>query len=108
MLFSTVFGFATAAPEFAAEQAINPFACLVIKDILQYTLFDGDVAGGIRIVLFGWWICSIFGECRAAFDSIYPKLPRVRWKDPAPYLPFGGVYGYAMSSYPIKEKSGHA
>ena len=30
------------------------------------------------------------------------------WPDVAPYLPFGGCYGYAMSHYQFKKKSGHA
>ena len=76
------------------------------------------------ILLFFWWMrdtCNIFQHCFSHLvDDLKPKRMahlqddgRYRrthppWPDAAPYLPFGGCYGYAMSQYQFKKKSGHA
>jgi len=41
-------------------------------------------------------------------DDLGPLKNSPPWADLAPYLPNGSCYGYAMSQYWVKKKSGHS
>ena len=66
---------------------------------------DGDFADCGTILIFILGCRTVHGIMSDAFDYVCPDCkPRL---DRAPYLLNGGAYGYSMSQYHIKPKSGH-
>ena len=70
-----------------------------------------EIEGFVVLLLFFWWIRDIhrIGQHLISYlldDTDVPSAPP--WLDAAPYLPDGGCYGYAMSQYHYKKKSGHS
>ena len=92
--------------------------------ISGYFEVDQDAENAAVMLLFFWWMrdtCNIFQHCflhlvddlkskRMAHLQDDGRYRRTHppWPDAAPYMPFGGCYGYAMSQYKFKKKSGHA
>ena len=70
-----------------------------------------EIEGFVVLLLFFWWIRDIhrIGQHLISYlldDTDVPSAPP--WLDAAPYLPDGGCYGYAISQYHYKKKSGHS
>ena len=90
----------------------------------QYATISTDIENFAVMLLFFWWIQDAYIIVQHLFSHLLDDLKppqmahllddgRYRrthppWPAAAPYLPFGGCYGYAMSHYRIKKKSGHA
>jgi len=74
--------------------------------------FDGDIEGCATIMLFVHLLLELGRFARLTletmFDYILPESKAPPWLGPAPYVPNGGSYGYAMLQYRVKKKSGHA
>lgn len=81
------------------------FTCTL--GIEQATL-DSDVGGFITIVTFIMSCRHLFRVSCSIFDDVCPCEKPPRWSDRAPYDPFGNCYGYAMTQYRVKKKSGHS
>ena len=97
---------------------------VVISIAHGHFAIDDDIATFAVMLLALWWIqdAYIIGQHLLShlLDDLKPKRMahllddgRYRrthppWPTVAPYLPFGGCYGYAMLHYRIKKKSGHA
>ena len=117
---SMLFGMLFALPSIEIQAL---FGCVVYL-AHSYFGFDVNMTNSAVMIIFFWWIRDARIISQRLFshllDDLKPNkmahLPddgRYRrthppWPDAAPYLPFGGCYGYAMSHYRIKKKSGHA
>ena len=81
------------------------------KTLGSISTSTGDIEGCATIMFFinlfyefSRFTCLILS---LFFDYIMPESKAPPWLDPAPYVPNGGVYGYAMLQYRVKKKSGH-
>ena len=67
------------------------------------TTVDADVEGFAVLILFFWWIRDthfVYQKILSYFvDDSKPSPKPPPWMDPAPYMPNGDSYGYAMSQY---------
>ena len=92
--------------------AIQSVILVTTMFALNTTNIDSDMEMFIVLILFSWLIRSVYDFFLQILDYIIddaePDSKPPRWKDPAPYLPNGGSYGYAMLQYRVKKKSGHA
>ena len=86
----------------------------ILRLLMLFTaeLFGPNFETFAVLLVFFWWIRDMSIICQKIFthlvdDSSPLKKPPL-WADPAPYLPNGSCYGYAMSQYWVKKKSGHS
>ena len=86
--------------------AIQSVILVMTVFALNTTNIDSDMETFVVLILFCWSIRSVYEFFLQILDYIIDKPPR--WKDPAPYLPNGGSYGYTTCQYHVKKKSGHA
>ena len=74
---------------------------------------DADVEGFATLLIIFWLIRDIHLISQYLLSQLLDdggiyRQKHPPWTDPAPYLPNSGCYGYAMSHYHCKKKSGHS
>ena len=79
----------------------------------RYWTVDADMEGFVTLLIIFWLIRDIhlisqYLLSQLLDDGDIYRRQHPPWTDPAPYLPNGGCYGYSMSQYHFKKKSGHS
>ena len=105
-LFSIMVGVSFAVPSMMTTALIGFVFILGFSMNLLHV--NGDLEGFAIIILFCLGSRLLLGMLGEMFCMLVPDKKPPPWWDPAPYLPGGGSYGYSVSSYRVKAKSGHA
>ena len=79
----------------------------------RHLAVDADIEGFETLLIIFWLIryirlISQYLLSQLLDDGGIYRRQHPPWTDPAPYLPNGGCYGYAMSHCHCKKKSGHS
>ena len=86
---------------------------MIMLCVSRHLTVDADIESFATLLIIFWLIRDVHLISQYLLSQLLDdggiyRRQHPPWSDPAPYLPNGGCYGYSMSHYHCKKKSGHS